>query len=207
MLDPVAGDIASVTADGAYDGEPVYRAVAGQAPTRRDRHLQTIAQRGRIGWQRATGYGRRSLVETAMFRCQTDPHRFSRRLQILRGWSDGEEDIDEICAGVAGLLSLESAADPRPDDDLFRRAEIWISRTSYRPARHPEARLQFRVTASGPILLGRDAHRGEACSWRRPNTNHLSLKQTQSKSAFPPQNIRSPPPPMSAIFHIASDVL
>jgi len=30
-----------------------------------------IAERGRIGWQRATGYGRRSLVETAMFRYQT----------------------------------------------------------------------------------------------------------------------------------------
>lgn len=30
-----------------------------------------IARRGRIGWQRATGYGRRFLVETAMFRYQT----------------------------------------------------------------------------------------------------------------------------------------
>jgi transposase len=93
LLDQVAGDIASVTADGAYDGEPVYRAVADrapeakvvipprttatlsiradQAPTQRDRHIQTIAQRGRRGWQRTTGYGRRSLVETAMFRYKT----------------------------------------------------------------------------------------------------------------------------------------
>jgi hypothetical protein len=91
LLDQINGDITSVTADGTYDGEPVYRAVADwapqaefiipprvtgkpsarQAPTRRDRHLQTIAQRGRIGWQRATGYGRRSLVQTAMFRYQT----------------------------------------------------------------------------------------------------------------------------------------
>jgi DDE family transposase len=93
LLDQVTGDIASVTADGAYDGEPVYRAVAdrapeaaviipprstakpssraGQAPTQRDRHIQTIAQRGRLGWQRATGYGRRSLGETAMFRYKT----------------------------------------------------------------------------------------------------------------------------------------
>ena len=42
-----------------------------RSSSRRGRHLQTIAQRGRIGWQRATGYGRRSLVETAMFRYQT----------------------------------------------------------------------------------------------------------------------------------------
>ena len=93
LLDQIAGDIASVTADGAYDGDLVYRAVAdraaetaviipprstakpsaqaGQAPTQRDRHIQTIAQRGRRDWQRATGYGRRSLVETAMFRYKT----------------------------------------------------------------------------------------------------------------------------------------
>lgn len=32
LLDQVAGDIASVTADGAYDSEPVYRAVADRAP-------------------------------------------------------------------------------------------------------------------------------------------------------------------------------
>lgn len=93
LLDQVAGDMASVTADGAYDGDPVYRAVADraplaeviipprstakpgaqtdQAPTQRDRHLQIIQQRGRRGWQRATGYGRRSLIETAMFRYKT----------------------------------------------------------------------------------------------------------------------------------------
>jgi len=45
-------------------------AQADRAPTQRDRHLQTIAQRGR-GWQRATGYGRRSLAEAAMFRYKT----------------------------------------------------------------------------------------------------------------------------------------
>ena len=93
LLDQVAGDIASVTADGAYDGEPVYRTIADRAPTaevitpprataksttqagqtstQRDRHIQMIKQRGRLGWQWATGYGRRSLVETAMFRYKT----------------------------------------------------------------------------------------------------------------------------------------
>ena len=79
-------------ADGAYDGEPVYWAVserqpdppvavvippratavpstaADTAPSQRDRHLQLIRDKGRMGWQKAVGYGRRSLGETAMSR-------------------------------------------------------------------------------------------------------------------------------------------
>lgn len=92
LLDQITGEIASVTADGAYDGEPVYRAVAIRQPdpapdvvipprasavpstedagarSRRDRHIRLIAERGRMAWQRATGYGRRSLAETAVGR-------------------------------------------------------------------------------------------------------------------------------------------
>jgi len=88
LLAQVTGPIGAVLADGAYDGEPVYRAVAARAPdaeviippratavvsdtaesapTRRDRHIKTIKERGRLGWQRAVQYGRRSLVEVAM---------------------------------------------------------------------------------------------------------------------------------------------
>jgi hypothetical protein len=36
---------------------------AETAPTRRDAHLRCIAERGRTGWQRSSGYGRRALVE------------------------------------------------------------------------------------------------------------------------------------------------
>src|SRR5215204_181468 len=92
LLDQIPGPIASVTADGAYDGEPVYRAVAARqpdppaaviippratavasptantTPTQRDRHIGMIHDKGRMGWQRATGYGQRSLGEPAMFR-------------------------------------------------------------------------------------------------------------------------------------------
>jgi len=92
LLDQIPGPLASVIADGAYDGEPVYRAVAerqpdppvaviipprstavpspaaGSTPTQRDQHLQTIQDKGRLGWQKAVGYGRRALGETAMFR-------------------------------------------------------------------------------------------------------------------------------------------
>jgi Transposase DDE domain len=92
LLDQITSPIASVIADGAYDGEPVYRAVAERqpdppaavvipprasavpsptadtAPTQRDQHLRVIREKGRMGWQRAVGYGRRSLGETAVFR-------------------------------------------------------------------------------------------------------------------------------------------
>ncbi len=92
LLGQIAGPITSVTADGAYDGEPVYRAVAERqpnppvavvipprstavpspdfviTPSQRDHHIQMIQAKGRLGWQKAVGYGRRSHAETAMFR-------------------------------------------------------------------------------------------------------------------------------------------
>jgi hypothetical protein len=116
LLDQITGDIGSVTADGAYDGEPVYRAVAdrapeaavvippratarpstqaGQAPTPRDRHLQMIKHRGRRGWQRATGYGRRSLAETAMFRYKT---LIGRRVRARSVPGQKAEGPDGLC--------------------------------------------------------------------------------------------------------------
>src|SRR5689334_2422904 len=85
LLDQVTDPLASFTGDGAYDREDVYGAVterhpeaavivpprkgavpsgtAGTAPTQRDRHLQLIAERGRLGWQKASGYNRRALAE------------------------------------------------------------------------------------------------------------------------------------------------
>ncbi|PWC95170.1 transposase, partial [Azospirillum sp. TSO5] len=90
LLDQIARPLGAVLADGAYDGDPVYRAVsshtpeaeviippratavpndtAASAPTQRDQHIQMIAERRRLGWQRAVRYGRRSLVEVSMLR-------------------------------------------------------------------------------------------------------------------------------------------
>jgi transposase len=89
-LDQIDADVASMTADGAYDGEAVYDAVAERYPgaaviipprvtavaggttaIQRDIHIATIAKHGRMGWQRRSGYNRRSLIETAMFRYKT----------------------------------------------------------------------------------------------------------------------------------------
>jgi transposase len=88
LLDQIDADVASMTADGAYDGDAVYDAVAERYPgaavmpratavtggttaIQRDLHIATIAKHGRMGWQRRSGYNRRSLIETAMFRYKT----------------------------------------------------------------------------------------------------------------------------------------
>ena len=90
LLDQVAGPIASVTGDGAYDQEGVYASVAVRhpeaavivpprstavpsqtaetAPTQRDRHLQLIAEKGRMGWQKASGYNKRARAEATLGR-------------------------------------------------------------------------------------------------------------------------------------------
>jgi transposase len=93
LLDQISSPITSVTADSAYDGEPVYQTIAERdpaatviipprstavpsntaetAPTQRDWHLQMIQARGRLGWQKAVNYGCRSLGEVAMMRYKT----------------------------------------------------------------------------------------------------------------------------------------
>src|SRR3954470_20215551 len=90
LLDRIEGVVASVTGDGAYDRDDVYAEVAarhsaaavvvppranavpsetaGTAPTQRDRHLRCITERGRMGWQRASGYNWRALVEADISR-------------------------------------------------------------------------------------------------------------------------------------------
>jgi len=92
LLNQIDADVASLTAD-AYDGQVVNDAVAERHPkaavivppritavagettaTQRDKHLKTIAEHGRMSWQRSSGYNRRSLVETGDVPLQ-DRHR------------------------------------------------------------------------------------------------------------------------------------
>ena len=88
LLERIEGAVASVTGDGAYDRDDVYTEVttrhpeaevlvppranavpskaAESAPTQRDRHLRCIAERGRMGWQKASGYNWRALAPCCM---------------------------------------------------------------------------------------------------------------------------------------------
>jgi hypothetical protein len=60
---------------------------APDAPSRRDRHIRFIAERGRMAWQRATGYGRRSLAETAVgrYKALIGPRLRARSLPAQQG--------------------------------------------------------------------------------------------------------------------------
>jgi len=90
LLDQVAGEVSSFTGDGGYDQDRVYASVAERhpeaavvvppratavpsdtaetTPTQRDRHLQRIAEHGRMAWQRASGYTTRARAEAAIGR-------------------------------------------------------------------------------------------------------------------------------------------
>src|SRR3954454_16898060 len=90
LLDQVEEPLAAVVADGAYDQDRVYDDVAGHSaeaavvvppratavlsasaetdPTQRDRHIQAIAEQGRMGWQKTSGYNARAGAEGAMSR-------------------------------------------------------------------------------------------------------------------------------------------
>ena len=90
MLDQVAGPVASVTGDGAYDQARVYARVAQRhpeaaiiippcstavpskmaesEPTQRDCRVQVIAAHGRMAWQKVSGCNRRAWAETAVGR-------------------------------------------------------------------------------------------------------------------------------------------
>jgi hypothetical protein len=110
----VDGPVASLTADGAYDRDDVHAEVTARhpvaeiivpprsravpsasaetAPTARDRHLQTIAERGRMGWQRASGYNWRALVEA-------DVSRWKRVIgDGLRSQTDGRQATEVAIA-------------------------------------------------------------------------------------------------------------
>ncbi len=121
LLDRTDGPIASFTADGAFDRDDVYAEVAARhpdaavivpprssavpsdtaetAPTARDRHLEAIAERGRMGWQRASGYNWRALVEA-------DVSRWKRVIgDGLRSRTDGRQAAEvAIAAGVLNRM-------------------------------------------------------------------------------------------------------
>jgi hypothetical protein len=118
LLDQVAAPVASFTGDGAYDREDVSGVVAERhpaaavvvpprkdavpsataetAPTQRDRHLRLIAERGRLGWQKASGYNRRALAEVAI-------SRYKRVIgDTLRSRTDGHQ-ATEVTMAVHAL--------------------------------------------------------------------------------------------------------
>lgn len=91
LLVQIDEDIESMKADGAYDKHWLYDELERQTikgifppikdaalssraktdPTQRDQHILMIEKLGKMGWQKETNFGQRSLVENAMFRYKT----------------------------------------------------------------------------------------------------------------------------------------
>jgi hypothetical protein len=128
LLDQITAPLASVTGDGAYDRADVYDAVAKlppdadvtvpprstvvpsdmaeSTPTQRDRHLQSIAEHGRMGWQKQSGYTRRALVEAAI-------SRFKRVIgNALRSRTDRRRGT-EVAIGVDALNRMLELGRPK----------------------------------------------------------------------------------------------
>jgi hypothetical protein len=118
LLDQVDDPVASLTGDGAVDRDDVYAEVVARypdaavivlprssavpsdtaetAPTQRDAHLRCIAERGRMGWQKASGYNWRALVEA-------DVSRWKRVIgDGLRSQTDGRQ-ATEVAIAVEAL--------------------------------------------------------------------------------------------------------
>jgi hypothetical protein len=118
LLDQPTDPLASFTGDGAYDQDKVYEAVAERhpeaavivpprttavpspsaetAPTQRDCHLGTIAQHGRMNWQKSSGYNLRARVEASI-------GRYKRVIgTALRSRTD-ETEATEVAIAAAAL--------------------------------------------------------------------------------------------------------
>ena len=116
LLDQVTRPVVSFIGDGAFDRDDVYDEVAERhpdaavivpprssgvlsetaetAPAQRDPHLQFIAERGRMAWQKASGYNWRALVEA-------DINRYKRVIgDALRSRTDARRATE---VGIAVL--------------------------------------------------------------------------------------------------------
>ena len=134
------------TGDGAYDRDDVYAEVAarypeaavvvppranavpsetaGTAPTQRDRHLRCIAERGRMGWQRASGYGWRALVEA-------DIARWKRVIgDGLRSQTDGRQATEVTLLHGSGAVSAMSLGTALARGGTITAASGWRAATS-----------------------------------------------------------------------------
>lgn len=124
LLEQVEEEIEQVSGDGGYDRRSCYEAIrARQARATippqhnakiwqhgntkaerlaRDENLRRIRQIGRAAWKRESGYHRRSLAETAMFRLKTV---FSDRV-TAHGFAGQAAQVLVRCAALNRLTQL-----------------------------------------------------------------------------------------------------
>jgi hypothetical protein len=103
---------------------------ARTAPTQRDMHLQLIAERGRMAWQKASGYNRRALVEA-------DISRYKRVIgDALRSDTD-DRQATEVAIAVGVLNRMLEPGRPKS----VRITEERPFKTGLRRCRHPSNKV------------------------------------------------------------------
>jgi IS5 family transposase len=124
LLDQIEADIEQVSGDGAYDKRSCYETIgARQAraaippqhnakiwqhgntkaePLARDENLRRIRAIGRGAWKRESGYHRRSLAETAVFRIKVI---FGDRV-LARSFGGGAAELLVRCAALNRMTQL-----------------------------------------------------------------------------------------------------
>jgi len=125
LLDQIEGDVASVKADGAYEGGPLRQALddreikgvfpppsdavlskqAGSKPTQRDKDIMRIQKDGREVWEYASGYSKRNMVENAIFRYKNNIG------DKLRSKTDDRQEV-EVTLGIHLLNQMTKLGMP-----------------------------------------------------------------------------------------------
>ncbi len=136
LLDQVYGPVASLTGDGAYDRNQVCAAVqarhpeaavvtpprcdaalsdtADTAPSQRDHHIQTIAETGRIPWQKVSGYNQRAKVERQVGRSE-------QVLGPALRFHTDDAQVAEVAIGVVVLNRMRVSDTRTPSASPDRR--------------------------------------------------------------------------------------
>jgi len=120
LLSQIEEEIKRVGGDGGYDYQTCYQAIADRGaraiiPPRRtgriwgngqmddrDAHLRRIAEIGRTAWKKESGYHRRSLVETGIFRLKK---LFGSSLSA-RSLSNQQQEVRLRCVALNRMTAL-----------------------------------------------------------------------------------------------------
>jgi hypothetical protein len=170
LLDQIEDPVGSVTPDGAYDGGGTYDEVLQRHPearviipprstavlseagtTQRNDHLRSIEQHGRLGWQCRSAYGRRSLVETAMYRYKAI---IGRRLHARRLLNQRIEA--KVGCNVLNRMTSPGMSVSIRVKQSERRKEKGRSRYSCTNVHLNACIVAFERRSVGTILVDRD---------------------------------------------------
>ncbi|QIK38700.1 IS5 family transposase [Caldichromatium japonicum] len=168
LLAQAEGEVAQVSADGADDTHACHRAIAeggAQAaiPPRkgavawsrehpRDAIVAHIATHGKDGWNKSSGYHRRSIAENMMFRLTLRLTQRGERLDRDPGADPAGDVRDLIDLGLIGqVVAMLDSGDLAFDG--FCDAHVAFLRSAWREGgmlRPWQAQLKRRVKTFGP---------------------------------------------------------